>query len=41
MTIKCDRCQGDRHILIFELGVGATQRECPKCKGNGWVEAND
>lgn len=27
-------------MLIFEYGKGAISRECPKCKGNGWVMAN-
>jgi len=41
MTTKCDRCHGDGRLLIYEYPKGAISRECPECKGNGWVEVKN
>lgn len=37
MMINCDNCKGRKQVI----GLGNIQKDCPSCRGIGWVELPD
>jgi DnaJ-class molecular chaperone len=33
-TVRCDGCHGKRYLI----GLGGMQKECPACRGVGYVK---